>query len=117
MLSYHVATPSVHVVSVCYIYMCNLFHYRNGTFHDNRFLYMLLDFECGGDLFRHFEAAGQFTNDTSLFYAAEIVMVLDYLHSLNIIYRDLKPENILLDKDGHNKITDFGSSKRLMDKR
>ena len=78
---------------------------------------MLLDFVCGGDLFRYLKAAQQFTNDTSLFYAAEVVMALDYLHSLNIIYRDLKPENILLDIDGHIKIADFGFSKRLVDKR
>lgn len=78
---------------------------------------MLLDFVCGGELFRYLRAARQFTNDMSLFYAAEIVMALDYLHTLNIIYRDLKPENILLDMDGHIRITDFGFSKRLADKR
>ena len=78
---------------------------------------MLLDFVCGGELFRYLRAARQFTNDMSLFYATEIVMALDYLHTLNIIYRDLKPENILLDMDGHIKITDFGFSKRLADKR
>jgi len=78
---------------------------------------MLLDFVCGGEMFAYLRAAQRFTNDMSVFYAAEIVMALDYLHSLNIIYRDLKPENILLDMQGHIKITDFGFSKRLEDKR
>ncbi|XP_065888744.1 cAMP-dependent protein kinase catalytic subunit PRKX-like [Dysidea avara] len=89
----------------------------NWTHHDNRFLYMLLDFVIGGELFAYLRAAQRFTNDMAVFYSSEIVMALDYLHSLNIIYRDLKPENILIDGDGHIRITDFGFSKRLEDKR
>ena len=90
---------------------------RNWTFHDNRFLYMLLDYVIGGELFSYLRAAQRFTNDIAVFYSSEIVMALDYLHSLNIIYRDLKPENILLDGGGHIRICDFGFAKRLEDKR
>lgn len=50
------------------------------------------------------------------FYTSEIVLALEYLHSLSIVYRDLKPENLLIDRDGHLKITDFGFAKKLKDR-
>ncbi len=37
-------------------------------------------------------------------YAAEIVNMLEYLHSIGIAHRDLKPENILLSEDYHLKL-------------
>lgn len=53
---------------------------------------------------------------TANFYACEIVLALEYLHSMSIVYRDLKPENLLIDRDGHMKITDFGFAKKLKDR-
>ena len=38
------------------------------------------------------------------YYAAEIVLALEFLHAKNIIHRDLKPENILVADDWHLKI-------------
>ena len=65
----------------------------------------------GGELFFHMKKCLKFNEQRTKFYAAEIVLALDYLHQHGVIYRDLKPENILLGVDGHIKLTDFGLSK------
>ncbi|KAH8805571.1 kinase-like domain-containing protein [Xylogone sp. PMI_703] len=86
-----------------------------GTFQDNRNLYMVMDFVEGGELFSLLRKSQRFPNPVAKFYAAEVTLALEYLHSKQIIYRDLKPENLLLDRHGHLKITDFGFAKRVPD--
>ncbi|KAK4991079.1 cAMP-dependent protein kinase catalytic subunit [Elasticomyces elasticus] len=86
-----------------------------GTFQDVKNLYMVMDFIEGGELFSLLRKSQRFPNPVAKFYAAEVTLALDYLHSLNIIYRDLKPENLLLDRHGHLKITDFGFAKEVPD--
>ncbi|KPI82859.1 putative protein kinase [Leptomonas seymouri] len=39
----------------------------------------------------------------------EIISAVAYLHSLRIVHRDLKPDNVLF-RQGHVKITDFGTA-------
>jgi protein-serine/threonine kinase len=46
------------------------------------------------------------------FYAAEVLLALEYLHMLGVVYRDLKPENVLVREDGHIMISDFDLSLR-----
>ncbi|XP_013774735.1 protein kinase DC2-like [Limulus polyphemus] len=84
--------------------------------HDDSSLYMLFEYVCGGELFTYLRNAGRFNGTIGTFYAAEIVLALEYLHKHQIVYRDLKPENLLLDRDGHLKITDFGFAKKLTDR-
>ncbi|CAD8112107.1 unnamed protein product [Paramecium sonneborni] len=78
-------------------------------------LYLVVDYMPGGELFYHLRKVGRFKEEVARFYAAEILLGLQYLHENHIIYRDLKPENILLDENGHIKLTDFGLSKIMME--
>ena len=64
-------------------------------------------------MFYHLNKHKRFTESEVRFFAAEIILALEYLHSKKILYRDLKPENVLISRDGHIKLADFGLSKRF----
>ncbi|TVY28572.1 Protein kinase [Lachnellula hyalina] len=84
------------------------------SFSDHDSLYMLLDYCPGGEVFSYLRKAKRFDENTARFYAAEIVLILEFLHEREgVAYRDLKPENLLLDAEGHIKLVDFGFAKRL----
>jgi serine/threonine protein kinase len=67
-----------------------------------------MDLMLGGDLKFHLINAGRFTEKRARFYAAEVLLGLEHVHSNNVIYRDMKLENVLLDSTGHCKISDLG---------
>uniref|UniRef100_A0A7S4ETV2 non-specific serine/threonine protein kinase n=1 Tax=Chrysotila carterae TaxID=13221 RepID=A0A7S4ETV2_CHRCT len=71
-------------------------------------LYYVLKFCNGGDLYYLLSRCKKFKEQQARFYAGEVFLAIEHLHSLGVIYRDLKPENVLLDSDGHVKLTDFG---------
>jgi serine/threonine protein kinase len=108
----HINSEKAILSSIRHPFIVNLYR----SFQDEKYLFMIMEYVIGGELFSHLRRAGRFNNEVTRFYAAEIVLALEYLHSLNIVYRDLKPENLLIDSQGHIKITDFGFSKRVEDR-
>jgi len=80
-------------------------------FQSDENLYMVLDLVTGGDLAYNMKLQGTFSEERVKFYAAQLVLVLDFLHKHGIIYRDLKPENLLLNEKGYLLLCDFGISK------
>ena len=75
---------------------------------------MQLDYCPGGEIFTYLRRAKKFDEKVALFYAAEMVLILEFLHDVKgVAYRDMKPENILLDAEGHIKLVDFGFAKKL----
>ncbi|KAI9258696.1 kinase-like domain-containing protein [Helicostylum pulchrum] len=97
--------------SVAHPFLVNMW----GTFQDCNNLYMVMDYVPGGELFSVLRRSQRFPDHVAKFYAAEVILAIEYLHSKDMIYRDLKPENLLLDAQGHIKITDFGFAKYVPD--
>nr|XP_042897371.1 cAMP-dependent protein kinase catalytic subunit 1-like isoform X2 [Parasteatoda tepidariorum] len=90
-------------------FMVNLVYH----FKDNSNLYMVLEYVSGGEMFSHLRRTGRFSEPSTRFYASQIVLSFEYLHSLDLVYRDLKPENLLIDEEGYVKVTDFGFAKKV----
>lgn len=82
-------------------------------FKDNSYLYMVLEFLNGGTLYDYIYAYGRCGDYQAKYYAAQMILALQYLHHLEVLHRDIKLENIILDSHGIAKLTDFTFAKRI----
>ena len=86
-----------------------------GLQQDSRSLYLMMDFVDGGELYKLIQSKQRLDLRLTKFYASQIVLCFEYLHSKHLIYRDLKPENVLIHQSGYLKLSDFGFIKRVGD--
>uniref|UniRef100_G3Q6L6 protein kinase C n=1 Tax=Gasterosteus aculeatus aculeatus TaxID=481459 RepID=G3Q6L6_GASAC len=90
-------------------FLVNLF----ACFQTPQHVCFVMEYTAGGDLMMHIHT-DVFTEPRAVFYAACVVLGLQFLHDHKIVYRDLKLDNLLLDTDGYVKIADFGLCKEGM---
>uniref|UniRef100_A0A8C3G414 protein kinase C n=1 Tax=Cyclopterus lumpus TaxID=8103 RepID=A0A8C3G414_CYCLU len=90
-------------------FLVNLF----ACFQTPEHVCFVMEYTAGGDLMMHIHT-DVFTEPRAVFYAACVVLGLQFLHDHKIVYRDLKLDNLLLDTDGYVKIADFGLCKEGM---
>ena len=64
-----------------------------------------MEYAFGGDLMMHIHQ-DVFDEQRACFYAACVVLGLEFLHQNKIVYRDLKLDNLLLDREGYLKIAE-----------
>nr|AML78798.1 putative LOV domain-containing protein [Linum strictum] len=82
------------------------------SFQTKTHICLITDYCPGGELFVLLDRQPLkvLKEDAVRFYAAEVIVALEYLHCQGVIYRDLKPENVLLQGNGHVSLTDFDLS-------
>ncbi|KAJ7986667.1 hypothetical protein DPEC_G00342260 [Dallia pectoralis] len=97
------------VNSVRHPFLVNMF----ACFQTKEHVCFVMEYAAGGDLMMHIHA-DVFEETRAVFYAACVVLGLQYLHDHNIVYRDLKLDNLLLDTEGYVRIADFGLCKEGM---
>jgi len=76
-------------------------------------LVLIMEFCPGGDLFDQLYKHKSFTVPDTRIFTSQVLLPLEYLHSMSIVHRDLKLENILVSQDGALKLTDFGFAKAI----
>ena len=83
------------------------------SFQDEKFFYILLEYPGYGDLLSYLTGLTVIPEEDLVFYMAEILVALEFLHQHFIVFRDLCPANILLTKDGHIKLGAYGQHKSI----
>ncbi|CAK90363.1 unnamed protein product (macronuclear) [Paramecium tetraurelia] len=83
---------------------------------DQNYIYFLIEFIKGMELFDVIREIGLLTVTDSQFYIGSLLICVEYLHKLQIIYRDIKPENIMVDEKGYLRMIDMGTAKFLNQK-
>ena len=79
------------------------------TFNDDEYTYLVMEYCHNGTL----KQKGILEYEHFVHYAKEILEVLEYCHSQQIVHRDIKPDNIFVDQYDNIKLGDFGLSNKF----
>jgi len=87
------------------------------SFVEDGALHIVMEYADGGSLQRQWKKAQEanvhFSEEQILYWTAQIVSALKYVHTQKIMHRDLKLANIMLTKQNVVKIADFGLARVL----
>ena len=85
------------------------------AYHDDTYIYLVLDVIKGGELFDRIIEQENFSEKDAADITKQLLEALDYMHSKGCAHRDIKAENVLcVDKKGTQvKLADFGLANAL----
>eukprot|EP00767_Chilomastix_cuspidata_P001063 gnl/Chilomastix_cuspidata/1320.p1 GENE.gnl/Chilomastix_cuspidata/1320~~gnl/Chilomastix_cuspidata/1320.p1 ORF type:complete len:706 (-),score=345.09 gnl/Chilomastix_cuspidata/1320:641-2758(-) len=90
-------------------YIINFFR----TIMDTEYIHILMEFCAIGDLTALIKTYGTLPVEWARFFIAELCLALEQVHLAGYFHRDVKPSNVLLGADGHIRLIDFGTAKRI----
>jgi len=76
--------------------------------------YLVQEFIDGQNLADELENNGAFNEDQIIALLNNLLPVLQFVHSKQVIHRDIKPENIIRRSDGELVLVDFGAAKTVI---
>ncbi|CAN0105640.1 unnamed protein product, partial [Laminaria digitata] len=84
------------------------------VFNSDTHVFMAMEAVDGRELYDEINRKGMLEEHRASDLFQQLMVAVDYIHSLGVAHRDLKLENLLLSKDGKRiKVTDFGLAARL----
>lgn len=81
------------------------------SFKDEHYLYSLVQFIQGEELYYGIRQIGILSTEDTQFYIASMILILEYLSTQGVIMRDLKPQNFMVDMQGYLKLIDLVAAK------
>eukprot|EP00931_Biecheleriopsis_adriatica_P014783 TRINITY_DN11683_c0_g1_i1.p1 TRINITY_DN11683_c0_g1~~TRINITY_DN11683_c0_g1_i1.p1 ORF type:complete len:787 (-),score=227.26 TRINITY_DN11683_c0_g1_i1:11-2371(-) len=87
-------------------------------FEDAKFLYMVMEFCSGGELYDKVVEVGHFSESQSAIIMQQIFRAIYYLHTMQVVHRDLKMENFMFASESpveanQIKVIDFGFARHF----
>ncbi|MCP9262248.1 Testis-specific serine/threonine-protein kinase 2 [Dirofilaria immitis] len=79
----------------------------------NPYVCIIQDFTSRGDLLQKIRRESKVDEKEGKIHFRQLIEVMKYLKSMEVVHRDIKCENILLDSCENVKITDFGFARLL----
>lgn len=80
---------------------------------DKQFFYLVQEYINGQDLEQEMAEQGHYSEAEVLSILREVLQILTFVHSRDVIHRDIKPSNIMRSRKGRLYLLDFGAVKQV----